>query len=153
MAVMAARRFLQREDALAWPKQTTEHGDVGDRGADGLNVRVLCAEKAFGTVLRQEFDPVEDLTPADLTRSWIAGRVLVDQDRGLGLDRGAWAIALGSDQVERAILAPPLFVQQRGHLRIGIRDTGREQARPGRHGLFPTVDKPRSGAPTGARAM
>ena len=96
-------------------------------GSPNAEARATSAEAA-----RQVFDRVDDAAARDVALLRVAGRVLVDEDRGLGIDRGPRTVALGRDQVDRRAVPLLLVSDQPRDGRIGRREIGREDLRPGR---------------------
>ena len=91
VAVMAARRLVESEDAIAGLQKRAQHGDVGKRRRDALDVRMLRAEEALGAVDRQGLNLIEHLAARHLARARIAGRILGDEERRFGFEGRARA--------------------------------------------------------------
>ena len=87
-----------------------------------LHVDVLGAEQGLGTVDGQALDLIDDLLALVVTRPGIALGILVGDDRRTRLAHSTGSVVLGSDQAHLATLARLFGRQQRGQMRIGLRE-------------------------------
>ena len=117
---MAAVGKVHTHDGIAGLAECKENGQVGRCAGMGLNVGMLCAEKAAGTLAGDLLYLIHLITTAVIAFGGVAFGIFVGQNGACGRKNGFGNDVLAGDQLDISALTGKFPGNCGGNLGIGV---------------------------------